>query len=121
MKLNNFRLTGCKLQKTAILAFQAAALALVFVMTVPAHAADEREIRSRVAPVYPEIAKRMKISGTVKVEATVDADGAVKSAKAVDGNRMLSSAAEDAVKKWKFTSGAGTSTVHVELHFAMAQ
>lgn len=120
MNPNYSPLTGISVRHAAVRLFQAAALALVVVLTIPARAADDREVRSRVAPVYPEMAKRMKISGSVKVEATVDADGAVKSAKATDGNRMLSAAAEDAVKKWKFASGAGTSTVHVELHFALA-
>jgi TonB family protein len=115
------RLTGLSARHFAVRLFQAAALALVVVLTIPARAADEREVRSRVAPVYPEMAKRMKITGAVKVEATVDSDGVVKSAHATDGNRMLSAAAEDAVKKWKFTAGDGTATVHVELHFALAE
>jgi TonB family protein len=100
---------------------QAAALALVVVMAIPAHAADEREIKSRVAPVYPELAKRMKIMGAVKIEATVDADGKVTDVKSVGGNQMLSAAAEEAVRKWKFAAGAGIATVQVELKFALAQ
>jgi TonB family protein len=115
----HFGLTGISVRHTAVRLFQAAALALVVVLTIPARAADEREIRTRVAPVYPEMAKRMKITGAVKVEATVDADGVVKEAKAVDGNRMLTAAAEEAVRHWKFVPGAGTSTVQVELHFAL--
>jgi TonB family protein len=112
-------LSAFRAQRNAIRLFQAAALALVVVFTIPAHAADEREVSKRVAPVYPEMAKRMKITGAVKVEATVDAEGTVKEAKAVDGNRMLGPAAEEAVRKWKFAAGAGTSTVQVELHFAL--
>jgi len=33
-------------------------------------AADERAVKSRVAPVYPEIAKRMRIRRVVKLEVT---------------------------------------------------
>ena len=49
-------------------------IAVVFVMAVgrTIGAAEERAVKSRVAPVYPELAKRMKIMGVVKVEATVD-------------------------------------------------
>jgi len=50
-------------------------LALVLAMAMPASAADDRAIKSRVSPVYPEIAKRMKIAGAVKLEAVVDAQG----------------------------------------------
>ena len=95
-----------------------AGLMLAATLAMPAHA-EERAIRSRVAPVYPEIAKRMRIAGAVKVEATVDAEGRVIDVKTVNGNRMLSPAAEDAVRKWKFVAGAGTSTVDVEVNFAM--
>src|ERR1035438_10012365 len=60
---------------------QAAALVLVAVLALPAMAADDRPIKSRVSPVYPEIAKRMKITGVVRVEATVEPDGKVSAVK----------------------------------------
>jgi TonB family protein len=108
----------CKFQQVTAKLFQAAALALVVVLAMPARAADERAIKSRVAPVYPEIAKRLKIGGAVKIEATVDPEGKVRAVKTVSGNRMLSPAAEDAVRKWKFVSGPGDATVSVEVNFA---
>ena len=97
---------------------QAGALALVVSLAVSARAADERAVQSRVAPVYPEIAKRLKITGVVKVEVTVDAAGKVKDVKTVSGNRMLSVAAEEAVRGWKFAPGAGVSTVQIDINFA---
>jgi TonB family protein len=105
------------LQRTAIRLFQAAALALVIMLALPASAADSRAVKSRVAPAYPEIAKRMKISGVVVVEATVNAEGKVTAVKTVNGNRMLSPAAEDAVHRWTFEAGTGDATVQVELNF----
>lgn len=91
-------------------------------MSLPLHAADsERPVKSRVAPVYPEIAKRMHISGVVKVAATVAPDGSVSAAKALSGSKMLSGAAEDAVHKWKFVSADQESTVEVDINFALAQ
>ena len=97
---------------------QAAALALMIVLAMPARA-EERAIKSRVAPVYPEIAKRMRISGAVQLQVTVDAEGKVIDVKTLNGNRMLSPAAEDAVKHWKFGSGDGTTTMTVSVNFAM--
>ncbi len=104
-------------RRAGVKLLQAAALALVVTLAMPARAADERAIKSRVAPVYPELAKRMKISGVVRVEATVDADGKVTDAKTISGNRMLGAAAEEAVRKWKYAPGPA-STVQVDVNFA---
>ncbi|MDR3774764.1 MAG: energy transducer TonB [Terracidiphilus sp.] len=90
-------------------------------MALPAKAADERAIKSKVAPAYPEIAKRMRITGIVKVEATVDAEGKVTAVKTLSGNRTLASAAEEAVSKWRFAPGDGNSTVDVDLNFNLGQ
>jgi TonB family protein len=108
-------------KRTGIRCMQAAALALALSLALPAHAADDRVVKSRVAPVYPEVAKRMKVSGEVKIEATVEADGKVKNAKAVSGNHILGEAAEDAVRKWKFESGSGESVVVVTVNFTLAE
>jgi TonB family protein len=98
-------------------------LALIaMAVSLPLHAADsERSVKSRVAPVYPEIAKRMHIGGEVKISATVAPDGSVSATKAVSGNKMLSGAAEEAVHKWKFVSAAEESTVEVSINFELKQ
>ena len=101
--------------------FQATALALILAAAMPVRAADERAIKSRVPPVYPEIARRMRIAGAVKLEANVDAQGKVTDVKAVSGNHMLAVATEDAVRQWRFVSGAGDSTVSVEVNFTVGQ
>lgn len=98
-----------------------AALAAIAALTIPAHAAEDRAVKSRVSPVYPELAKRMRITGQVKVEATVDADGKVTAVKTLSGSHALSTAAEDAVSKWRFVSASAPSTVEVNLNFALAQ
>lgn len=98
-----------------------AVVALVAAMMLPANAVNERAVKTKVPPVYPELAKRMKISGVVKVEATVDPDGKVTRAKAVSGNTALQNAAEEAVRKWKFVSGEGTATVDADVVFTMSQ
>ena len=98
-----------------------AALALILTVAMPARAADERAVKSRVAPVYPEMARRMRIGGAVKLEANVDSQGKVTEVKAVSGNHMLAVAAEDAVRQWKFVPGSGDSSVSVEVNFAVSQ
>jgi TonB family protein len=110
-----------RLRSVGIAMFHAAALALILTIAMPARAADERAIKSRVAPVYPEIAKRMKIGGAVRLEATVDAQGKVTDVKTVSGNHMLAVAAEDAVRQWKFVPASSDSSVNVEVNFSTGQ
>jgi TonB family protein len=99
----------------------AGGLLLLALLALSAHAADDRAVKSKVPPVYPELAKRMKITGVVKVEATVDAEGKVTDVKTLNGSHTLAPAAEDAVRKWRFVPGPGTSTVDVDINFAMGQ
>jgi TonB family protein len=99
--------------KTALL-FVIVLACLIF--SVPGHA-DERRVEKRFPPVYPEIARRMRISGVVHVEVTVAADGSVLNVKAINGNKMLSPAAEDAVRHWKFVPGESQSTVGIDVNF----
>ncbi len=81
--------------------------------------AEDRAVKQRVAPIYPEIAKRMGITGVVQVQATVAPDGKVTAVKTVSGNHMLASAAEDAVQRWRFVAGDSQSTVNVDLNFTL--
>ena len=104
-------------RRAATRLLQAVAFALALILALPLRAGEDRAVKSRVAPVYPEIAKRMHVSGEVKLEATVDAQGKVKDVKAVSGNRILAAAAEDAVRQWKFASGEGDATVDVSVDF----
>ncbi len=97
---------------------QLATLALMTTLAVSASAADARSVQSRVAPTYPEIAKRLKIAGTVRLEVTVDPSGKVTDVKSVSGNHMLTPAAEEAVRRWKFVPGTGIATVPVDINFS---
>ena len=99
---------------------KSAALGLVLAMALPAWAVA-RAVRSKVPPVYPEIAKRMRIEGEVRVAAVVDAKGDVTDVKEVSGNHILSLAAQDAVRKWKFEPGSGTDTIEIGINFALGQ
>lgn len=92
--------------------------AVVACTALPAVAAD-RKVQRRVQPVYPELAKRMRIGGTVRVAATVAADGSVTDAKAVSGNKMLAPAAEEAIRKWKFVPETAASTENVDIDFEL--
>ena len=75
-----------------------------------------RRIVKQAPAVYPEMARKLGLGGTVKVVAVIAADGDVKSVEPVGGSPLLIKAAEDAVAKWKFAPGA-ESRQTVELHF----
>ena len=79
--------------------------------------ASERKVVERVAPVYPDLAKKMHIHGTVKIEAVVRPNGVVKSTRVLGGNPVLVEAASDAVKKWKFETAQSESTEVIQLTF----
>lgn len=76
-----------------------------------------RKARTKVAPVYPDIARRMSITGTVKVLVVVARNGALKSTKVVGGHPLLVNAAMDAIKRWKFEPAPEESTGIVEFKF----
>ena len=66
--------------------------------------ADEAmaSIVEKVNPEYPPLARQLKLTGQVEVQATIEEDGAVGDVTAVSGNPVLARAVVDAVKKWKF-------------------
>ena len=76
-----------------------------------------RKAKTKVAPVYPDMARRLGISGTVKVAVVVSPNGAVKSTKAVGGHPVLVNAAMDAVRQWKFEAAPTESSGIVEFKF----
>jgi TonB family protein len=99
----------------------AAALTLLLVsfLAPPTSAQDalERKIKSKISPLYPEIARKMNLAGIVKLEVTVAANGTVKETKVIGGNPILVNAAADAVKKWRFEPANDDSVGVVEFKF----
>lgn len=69
-----------------------------------------RPAKTRVEPVYPELARRMHITGTVKIEVVVAPNGSVKDARIVGGHPVLAGAALDAAKKWRFEPASTESS-----------
>ena len=85
--------------------------------SAPVPTNSDRKVASRVAPVYPELAKKMHIRGMVKVEAVVRPNGSVKSTRVLGGNPVLVDAAADAVTKWKFEPTQTETTEVIQLAF----
>jgi TonB family protein len=79
---------------------------------------SSRKVVARTAPTYPELARRMHLSGKVKLEVTITPAGSVDSAKLVGGNPVFEQSAIDAVKQWKFESAPKETKAVVVLEFA---
>jgi TonB family protein len=80
-----------------------------------------RRAKSKVQPTYPELARKMSITGVVKIEVVVAPNGAVKDARVLGGHPVLATAALDAAKKWRFDPASAESTGIIEFKFEPRQ
>ncbi len=62
-----------------------------------------KAVVSKVDPEYPSVARQLKIEGEAQLEVLVDEAGSVEKVDVVSGNPVLTKAAADAVKKWRFS------------------
>jgi TonB family protein len=84
-------------------------------------APTQRAIVSRVSPAYPELARRMHVSGKVVLLVTIQADGKVSATKVESGHALLAPAAQDAVSRWRFVPAPEASESEIDVNFADAQ
>jgi periplasmic protein TonB len=56
----------------------------------------------KVQPAYPPLARQARIQGTVVLQALIGKDGAIQNLHVVSGHPMLTGAALDAVKQWRY-------------------
>lgn len=59
-------------------------------------------VTTPVRPNYPLLARQMKVEGSVILEALIGKDGVIQNLRLVSGPHILASAAEDAVRQWRF-------------------
>lgn len=76
-----------------------------------------RQVARRVPPEYPEIAERMKLTGTAQVQASVNPDGTVKDVKILGGHPLLADALARAVKQWKYQPASKETMEVVKFSF----
>jgi len=82
---------------------------------------SKRKVKTKVAPVYPELARRMNVAGKVKIEVVVGPDGHVKTTRVVGGHPLLVQPCQDAVKEWRFAPAPEETTQIVEFEFRAAE
>jgi len=102
----------------------AAAASFLLLSVASAQSAVEegkRKIKSRSNPSMPELARRMNISGKVKIEVVIAPDGHVKSSRPIGGHPVLVQSCLDSVKDWKFETGPEETTQIIEFDFKPQQ
>lgn len=104
----------------------AAALVVAFCLSapVPSSAQDETSGRKAVkqeAPLYPELAHKLNITGTVKLELEIARDGKVTNARALGGNPVLIDSAMKAAKQWVYAPATQETSQIVAIKFSPGQ
>jgi len=84
----------------------------------PAPIGAPRRVDHSDLPEYPEIAARMKLTGTAQVQAVVKPDGTVKEVKILGGHPLLADALARAVKQWRYQPGTKETVEVVKFSFS---
>ena len=78
---------------------------------------SSREVIHSVKPEYPVIMKSARIGGTVRMNATVLANGTVARVQVLGGNPILAETAAKAVMRWKFALASTQTNEEVVVNF----
>lgn len=106
--------TICKIISCCLLALMAA----VAVHGADAHPpANNRQLKTKIMPEYPELARQFQIKGSVRLELLVKPDGHVQKINVLGGNPVLAQAAILAVRKWRYEPANAESNIVVKLDF----
>jgi TonB family protein len=92
---------------------------------IPAHSFAQQEeqpvvrrkVVNRIVPSYPQLARTMNLKGTVRIEAVVAPNGAVKSVAVKGGHPVLVQAAENALQKWRWEPATHETHEPIEFSF----
>jgi TonB family protein len=76
-----------------------------------------RKVKSLAKPQYPELAKKLNLTGVVKIEVTIGADGKVKRTRLVGGHPVFAAEAERAAMESEFEPGPKETTEIIEFKF----
>lgn len=77
----------------------------------------KRKVKYLGKPQYPDLAKKLNLTGTVKIEVTIGADGKVKRAHVLGGHPVLASEAEKAALESEFEAGPKETVEVIDFKF----
>ncbi len=95
-------------------------IALLCFLALLVQAQTDPRLIYRVGPIYPPLARAMRIQGTVRLLAVIDSDGTVAELKLISGHPLLVNAVMDAVKQWRYRTGSRI-VIPVSLTFTLSQ
>jgi TonB family protein len=95
-------------------ALRVMALALI---AISVYGQEARKIIVQATPAYPEMARRLRLQGTVKVQVVIGADGQIKDTKVMGGSPLLVESTLEALKKWKYAPASSETTAMLEFNF----
>ena len=100
-------------------ALHAALLAFGLLAAAPHGQAQERPraLVKNAPPVYPELAKQMRVEGSIRLLISILPDGHVSAMHVASGHPMLVPAAEAAVREWRYAAAAATTEAVVSIDF----
>jgi TonB family protein len=99
--------------------FGVSVLLFSFLGAAPAQDQEQaRKVVAKAAPFYPEMARKMHLTGKVKLEVAIAAHGSVTAARLIGGNPVFEKSAVDAVKQWRFEPADKETKAVVVLEFA---
>ena len=116
----SFRLTQTRMTRSIPTALLALYIAIGPILAPAADRPTDhrRKLIEMVKPYFPQIARTMRLSGTVKMEVTVGRNGVPKLVDVKGGHPALIKAAMDAVYNWRWDVGPRDSVEPVEVTFA---
>jgi TonB family protein len=77
----------------------------------------KRQTKHLVQPMIPELAKKLNLTGTVRIEVTIAENGTVKRSRVLGGHPLLAMEAERAALKSTFEPGPRETTEVIEFKF----
>ena len=77
----------------------------------------KRKIVNKVVPEYPDLARKMQIRGTVRVEVVIAPAGKVKMTHVIGGKAVLAQSAVNAIQQWKWVPAPQETRELIELSF----
>ena len=72
-------------------------------------------------PAYPDLARQMRLSGKVKLDLAVSAEGRVVSVKPLGGHPVLIAAAVEAARQWIFEPASKESNETLTFEFIVPE
>jgi TonB family protein len=107
-------------EKIVLRGVAASALFAVAISLATANVRAQETTRKTISnpnPIYPELARKVHLAGTVKVQVVIATDGKIKEVKVVGGHPLLVDAVQDALKSWKFVPASTETTTILQFNF----